>query len=88
MNFSLGGNRGLDVFRAGYPKTTPFTCSGTTKTKEVKQTVKAVSSSLSYNSTTLSYQYTWKTPKSLKGCVALDMSFHDGSSLRTLFRLR
>jgi hypothetical protein len=88
VNFSLGGNRGLDVFRAGYPKTAPFTCSGTTKTKEVKQTVKAGSSSLSYNFTTGSYQYTWKTPKTLKGCIALDMSFHDGSSVRTLFRLR
>jgi 2',3'-cyclic-nucleotide 2'-phosphodiesterase (5'-nucleotidase family) len=70
VRFSLGGDRGMDVFSVP-----PFWTKGST-------TMSAVGS-LSYDPWTDLYQYAWKTPKNVKGLVTLTFTFAGGVT-RTL----
>jgi hypothetical protein len=85
VKFGLGGNRGLDVLAAGYPKTMTVPCAGATDA--VEQTVSANSPALSYDGTSGQYTYVWKTPRTT-GCRDLVLRFRDGSELTSRFLLR
>lgn len=87
MLFQLGGNRGLDVFSAGSPKTTVVACTGGT-TDEIELTLPLTKSVLVYEAFTRQYVYVWKTDKSWKGCRDLELTFKDGSHMTARFRLR
>ena len=63
VKFSLGGNQGLDIFAAGYPRSERIDCDSSGSMDDVEQTVTAGGSSLSYNATADQYTYTWKTDK-------------------------
>lgn len=89
VSFSLGGNQGLDVFAAGYPKSQTITCGSTDPVDGVEQTVTAGSSVLSYDDSTARYTYVWKTSKTWAGsCRQLVLGFDDGTQQRANFLLK
>jgi hypothetical protein len=85
VRFRLGGDRGLDVLSAGYPKVVSGACGG--GADEIEQTVTAGSSGLSYDRASGTYTYVWKSPKA-PGCRELALRLRDGSELRARFNLR
>ena len=87
VKFRLGGDRGLDVLAAGYPKITALTCAGT-RTDEIEQTLDGSAASLAYDAANDLYTYKWKTSKAMKGCRELILKFRDGTQLGALFDLR
>ena len=81
VKFSLGGNQGLDVFRAGYPKVTTVSCSTSAPTDVIETTVTAGGSSLQYDPTADQYSYVWKTSSSWAGtCAQFELGLNDGST--------
>lgn len=81
VKFSLNGNKGLNIFAAGYPVSQQIACASGAPTDTVEQTVTAGSSSLSYDSTTNTYTYVWKTDKAWAGtCRQLTVKLVDGTT--------
>jgi hypothetical protein len=88
LKFSLGGDYGLDVFEAGYPKSQWVACDGGDAQDDVEST-SSTGSGLSYDAATGTYQYNWKTSKSWAGqCRTLILKFNDGQELRADFRFK
>jgi uncharacterized repeat protein (TIGR01451 family) len=80
VKFSLGGNQGLNIFAAGSPSSVQISCSNSDPILPVEQTETAGSSSLSYDSTSNQYKYTWKTESSWKNtCRQLTVTLRDGT---------
>ena len=67
VKFSLGGDEGLDIFAAGYPKISPISCQGTATTDALEETSTATTSGLKYDPLKEQYNYTWKTTSALAG---------------------
>ena len=82
VKFSLGGYRGMNIFAPGYPATSAYSC-GTPP----PATGAAVSMSdwLSYDASSDTYSFVWKTDKSWTGCRALQLNFSDGSGAVAMF---
>jgi predicted extracellular nuclease len=81
VKFSLGGDKGLSIFAAGYPKSQVIACDLTGPVDDVNQTVTAGSSSLSYDPLTGQYTYVWKSDKSWVGtCRQLIVTLADGTT--------
>jgi hypothetical protein len=81
VKFSLGGDQGLDIFRAGYPRVTTVSCNASSPTDAIETTVTAGGSSLQYDSTADQYSYVWKTNSNWAGtCVQFDLGLNDGST--------
>ena len=78
VKFSLGGDRGLQVIAAGYPKVTKYACE-TGAVEDVIETTSSSASGLTYDAVTGVYQYNWKTAKSLKGCYTFELKLIDGT---------
>jgi hypothetical protein len=88
VRFSLGGDRGLSIFAAGFPKAVKVNCT-TSTTDTVDETAAAGSSGLQYYPLTQRYTYVWKTDKKWKGsCYRLDVKLIDGETYSALFRFR
>lgn len=87
VKFRLGGDKGLNVFAPGYPKVVSGSCAGTT-IDEVEVTAPAGALAFSYEPTTDTYTYVWKTVKGNVGCQQLVLRFRDDSEFRALFNLR
>ncbi len=80
VKFSLGGDKGLNIFEAGYPVSTKITCVSGAPIDDIEETVNSGSSTLSYNADTNQYDYVWKTDKSWAGtCRQLAVKFTDGT---------
>jgi hypothetical protein len=81
VKFSLSGDKGLNIFAAGYPKTQTTTCpSSSDPVVVIEETVTAGSSSLSYDPVTDTYTYVWKTNKSwANSCRQLIVQLNDGT---------
>jgi hypothetical protein len=78
VKFSLGGNQGLDIFAAGYPRSVVVSCATGAPQDLIEETVTAGGSSLSYGNG--QYVYVWKTDKSWVGnCRQLQVKLTDGS---------
>jgi hypothetical protein len=78
VKFSLGGDRGLDVFEDGYPTSVGGPC-GNAPTDSIETTTNG--DGLVYDPATRQYTYHWKTLKSWAGqCRTLTVKFNDGSS--------
>ena len=89
VKFSLGGDQGLDIFETGYPKSQLIACDSMATVDGIEQTVTAGSSSLSYDSSTDTYTYVWKTEKAWAGtCRQLVVKLDDGSSHRANFKFK
>ena len=80
VKFGLGGNKGLNIFAAGYPKSQMVACDSTEPLDDIEQTVTAGSSSLTYDPLTGQYNYVWKTDKTWVGtCRQLVVKLIDGT---------
>jgi hypothetical protein len=81
VKFSLGGDMGLDVLATGSPTSQRIDCDSSNPVDLVEETVTAGSSSLSYDATTDTYTYVWKTDKTWAGtCRQLVVKLNDGST--------
>ncbi|HEX4947303.1 MAG TPA: PxKF domain-containing protein, partial [Blastocatellia bacterium] len=88
VKFSLGGNRGLNIFAAGFPVSQQIAC-GSGTPDDIEETVTAGASSLTYDATTDRYHYVWKTDRAWKGtCRKLMLKFNDGTTREALFQFK
>ena len=89
VKFSLSGNKGLNIFAAGYPASGQIPCSANEPGNTIEETVNPGGSSLTYNATNDQYNYVWKTNKAWKGtCRILVVRFIDGSQYYAKFRFK
>lgn len=61
VRFSLGEDKGLEIFMAGYPLSGRTPSNPSASLDAIEQTVTASSSGLSYSASSGQYTYTWKT---------------------------
>jgi WD40-like Beta Propeller Repeat len=81
LSFGLGGNRGLDVFAAGYPRSQAISCDS----KTVIGSDGAESAALYYANGR--YRYQWRTQRAwTRTCRQLVLRFRDGTERRAYFR--
>ena len=89
VKFSLSGDRGLAIFAAGYPKSSPIACDSTAMVDGIEQTVTAGASSLSYDPGSDVYTYVWKTDKAwARTCRQLVLKLKDDSSHHANFTFK
>ncbi len=89
VKFSLGGNQGLNIFAAGSPSSVQISCNSGDPVAPVEETETAGQSSLSYDSTTDRYKYTWKTESSWKNtCRQLTVTLRDGTVHTAKFKFK
>jgi predicted extracellular nuclease len=87
LTFSLGGDRGLNIFAAGSPASAPIACAGGTP-GSYEPTLPASGSGLTYNALNGRYTYAWKTQKPWAGtCRQLTITLADGSTHSALFAI-
>jgi hypothetical protein len=88
LRFSLGGNFGLNVFAPGFPVVVQRSCETGGLSDSSIETVTAGSSGLHYDSASDTYQYVWKTDKTMAGlCFQLHLRFVDGTDKAALFKM-
>jgi hypothetical protein len=88
VKFSLGGDRGMDILAAGYPKSEQIACDSTVLLDGVEETVAAGSSALTYDPATAQYKYVWKTDRAWADtCRQLVIRLLDGTYHRANFKL-
>ena len=86
VKFSLGGDKGLNVFATDYPRSEAMGCDATATSQDVSATVSAGGSTLAYDAATNVYSYVWKTDKRWAGtCRQLTFTFMDGTTRSALF---
>lgn len=91
MKFDLSGDQGLNIFMAGYPKSTQINCSSSADEDLIESTVTAGGSSLNYDGTVNlpygQYIYVWKTDKAWAGkCRQFQMKLIDGETHTANFK--
>jgi Tol biopolymer transport system component len=87
VKFSLGGDRGLDIFQPGSPTSGSYACTASPE-DVLEQTETASSSGLTYDAAAGQYKYTWKTEKAwANSCRKLVLKLKDGTSREALFHL-
>jgi len=89
VKFSLSGNKGLNIFAAGYPTSSLVACDATEPGSVIDETITAGGSSLSYDAAADRYTYVWKTNKAWKvTCRMLVLRLTDGSDHFAKFRFK
>ena len=89
VKFSLSGNKGLNIFAAGYPVSQQIACVSGAPLDVIEQTITAGGSSLSYDPMLDQYVYVWKTDKSWKGtCRQLILNLNDGTTHAANFQFK
>jgi hypothetical protein len=89
IKFSLSGNKGLNIFAAGYPVSGVIPCDASAPATSLDETVTAGGSSLTYDAGADQYIYVWKTEAAWAGtCRQLVVQLNDGSIHRANFRFR
>jgi uncharacterized repeat protein (TIGR01451 family) len=89
VKFSLGGNQGLNIFAAGSPSSVQISCTSGDPILPVEETETAGSSSLTYDSASDRYKYTWKTETSWKNtCRQLTVTLRDGTVHTAKFKFK
>jgi len=86
VKFSLNGDQGLDVLAVGSPFSEPFTCSAGAPSDPLEQTLTPGIDGLTYDATTDTYTYAWKTSKSWTGCRRFVLTLTDGTVHTAYFR--
>jgi hypothetical protein len=86
VKFSLGGDEGLSIFAPDYPKSQAISCATSVPVDDIEETVTAGGSGLSYDPSTDTYTYVWKTNKAWAGtCRQLIVKLKDNSEHRANF---
>lgn len=89
VKFSLGGNQGLNIFAANSPSSVQISCSTSDPILPVEETETAGQSSLSYDSASGQYKYTWKTDSAWKNtCRQLTVTLRDGTVHTAKFKFK
>ena len=89
LKFSLGGDRGLDIFALGYPASRQVACSSSMPVSELPLTSTLSSSGLQYDAVTGQYTYVWKSDKAWAGqCRELVLRLKDGAERLANFKFR
>ncbi len=89
IKFSLGGDYGMNIFVAGYPKSEPIACDADADTDGIEETDTPGKSELKYSAENQQYHYNWKTNKNWSGtCRQLVIKFSDGSTRRANFKFK
>jgi hypothetical protein len=90
VRFSLGGDRGLNIFPADYPHVRWVECEADKPILALwDETVTAADNSLTYDPVSTRYTYVWKTDKTWVGlCGELQLKLTDGEVYRARFRFR
>ena len=89
VKFSLGGDKGLGIFAAGFPKSQVIACSKKDSKDDVEETITAGKSGLQYDPATQQYTYVWATVKAWAGtCRRLVIQFIDGTTHRADFQFK
>jgi hypothetical protein len=89
IKFSLAGDQGLSIFSPSYPTSRPVSCTTAAFTDPIEQTVTAGNSSLSYDPTSDTYTYVWKTDKGWAGtCRVLTVQLDDGTQHLAYFQFK
>jgi hypothetical protein len=79
VKFSLDGDRGLEIFASGYPRSQVIECASNAPTDAIEESATAGESGLSYDPTSETYSYAWKTDKLwARSCRELQVKFTDG----------
>jgi hypothetical protein len=87
VKFSLGGDRGLDIFADGYPKSEAIACDSTADVDGIEETVATGNSGLHYDATADQYTYVWKTDKAwADSCRQIVLKLADGTYHRANFK--
>lgn len=87
VQFSLDGDRGLEIVAAGSPTSRPVACDPGAPQDAVEETVDTVGPALSYDAATDTYSLRWKTDRAWNGtCRQLTIELVDGSRHTALFR--
>lgn len=87
VKFSLGGNQGLNIFAAGFPKSGVIVCNANAPVDTIEETVTAGSSTLAYDAASGQYIYVWKTDKTwTNGCRQLVLQLSDGTTRTAIFQ--
>ena len=84
IRFSLGGDKGLDFFESGYPKSEPIACNSNAEVDGIEQTTTG-KGGLSYDAVSDRYTYNWTTSNTASGCQQFVMRLKDGSAHRANF---
>lgn len=89
VKFSLGGDRGLDIFAAGSPSSLTVDCDTGARSDDIETTATAGANALSYDAAQDMYTYVWKTRAEWRDtCRTLSVRLTDGSEYLAEFRLR
>jgi len=89
IKFSLSGNKGLDIFAAGSPASGVIPCNSTDPVVDVTPADTAGSSTLTYDASSDTYQYVWKTDPAWAGtCRQLVIQLNDGTTHRADFKFK
>lgn len=89
VKFSLGGNKGLNIFAPNSPASGPITCNSSDLATVLQATETAGGSGLSYSAGSDQYHYVWKTSASWAGtCRQLVVQLNDGSIHRANFKFK
>jgi hypothetical protein len=87
VRFSLGGDKGLNIFDGGYPATQQVACDLSSGTSTITETTNAGNSTLSYDAVNDTYTFVWKTDKGWSNsCRRLLLRFSEGSTAEAEFR--
>jgi hypothetical protein len=88
VKFSLGGDRGLNIFESGFPASQLVACDSFAILAPIEETVSAGQSGLTYDALLDQYIYVWKTERSWTNtCRQLVLRLIDGSFHVASFQL-
>lgn len=89
VKFSLGGDRTMDIFAAGYPKSSPVSCETSVPSDPLEEIDTPGASGLVYAVGTDQYHYVWKTDKSWAGtCRQLSVKLVDNTVHTAIFQFK
>lgn len=83
VTFALGGDRGLALFKAGYPRFVGGRCGSELN---IGKEAATAGGGLTYDATSKTYTFLWKTEKGWAGlCGQLELGLRDGSEHQAQF---
>jgi serine protease AprX len=89
VKFSLGGDRGMEIFAAGYPKSSSISCITSVPTDPLEDTATPGESGLGYSPGSDQYHYVWKTDKGWAGtCRQLSVKLVDNTVHTATFQFK